>query len=164
MKKILLLLLFTSTLQSCFISKAIETRKMKREFIENNGAIPPDFGKDYTVLMVQLRGRGSYDRYLKSAAKKYLGEYIIVKTDESIDEKYPDKKKFRYVFDYSDGSTVTTQFSNGKSASSVYKKFYVYDRLKKIRYQSGAEFTFFAKAMKIYFKNLELKRISTNLF
>ena len=100
---------------------------------------------------------------MKSAVKKnYYGDYILLSTDESHDSKYADKEKYRFIFNYSSGSTRTTTYSDGLSSSSTYKRFYVRDRLTGKTYQSGAEFTYFAKAMKVYMANLEEKRIANN--
>ena len=156
MKKIIFLIILGSFMQSCFIMKAIETPKMRKEFTEKNDAIPPEFGEDKNaVLLVIKRGRNSYDKGLKSAVKRYSGKYLLINRDELVN--YTDLNKFRYIFDYSGGSTHTTHYSNGLSASSTYKRFYVYDRLNDKSYQSGAEFTFFGKAMKVYFENLNIK-------
>jgi hypothetical protein len=156
MKKLLFIVLFSITLNSCFIGKAIEVPKMRKEFTEKNDAIPPEFGEDKNaVILVIKRGRNSYDKGLKSAVKRYSGKYLLINRDELVN--YSDISKYRYIFDYSGGSTHTTQYSNGLSASSTYKRFYVYDRLNDRSYQSGAEFTFFGKAMKVYFENLNIK-------
>lgn len=156
-----LFILVTTCLVSCFGVP----QSLKNEFTEKHNAIPPDFGKEKTVFLVVLRGRSSYDKYVKSAVKKYYkGDYVFVNVKkESIDnEKFSDKNKYRYYFDYSDGSTQTTTFSNGQSASSTFKRFYVYDRLMEKRYQSGGETGLFGKALKAYMGNLEIKRQSFN--
>lgn len=150
---------------TCFVSCFGVPSGLKKEFTEAHNAIPPDFGKEKTVFVVILRGRGSYDKYVKSAVKKYYkGEYVFVnvKKESLNNDKFSDKNKYRYYFDYSDGSTVTTTFSNGQSASSTYKRFYVHDRLLEKRYQSGGETALFGKALKAYMGNLEIKRQSFN--
>lgn len=151
---------------TCFVSCFGVPSSLKKEFTEAHNAIPPDFGKDNsTVFLVVLRGRGSYDKYVKGAVKKYYkGEYVFVNVKkESINsEKYSDKNKYRYYFDYSDGSTITTTFTNGQSASSTLKRFFVEDRLLNKRYQSGGESSLFGKALKAYMGNLEIKRLSFN--
>ena len=132
-------------------------KHMKTEFTEENKAIPPTFGKDKeAVLICVLQGRGTYDRYLKSAAKNYSGPVAFVKYDELESDPYSDKTKYRYLFDYGSGSTV--HYSNGPSVNV--KRFHVVDRLENKKYESGAEFSFFAKAMKVYMANLETKRQS----
>jgi hypothetical protein len=135
---------------------------LKNEFTEKNDAIPPDFGKEETVLLVVLRGRSSYDKYVKSAVEKYYkGAYEYVDSSkESLDtDKYIDTKKYRYFFDYSDGSSYT--FNNTTTPmTSTAKRFFVEDRLQNKRYQSGGETGMFGKALKAYMGNLEIKRQS----
>ena len=151
-----LFLLIVITFNSCFISKSVDASKAKSEFTEENNAIPPAFGKKGTVLLCVLQKRNSYDKYLKSAVKKnYNGEYLLVSEAQLNSEEYSDKEKYRFVFDYSEGKKV---YSTNSSQPAVYKRFFVKDRLENKIYQSGAEFTFFAKAMKVYFENLEKKR------
>ena len=167
MKKIKFLI-FSATLfliLNSFYSCGGVPSSLKKEFTEEHNAIPPDFGKEKTIFLVVLRGRGSYDKYVKSAVKKYYtGDYVFVNVKkESIDDqKYNDKNIYRYYFDYSDGSVHTTNFGNGQSASSVYKRFFVEDRLLSKRYQSGGESSSFGKALKAYMGNLEIKRQSFN--
>lgn len=157
----LLLMIITLSLNSCFIAKSIEAKHARAEFTTENKAIPPSFGKSNAILLCVLQGRNSYDKYLKSAVKNnYKGEYVLIYPYDLSLEKYNDKEKYRYVFDYGYGSTITTTWSDGLSASSTYKRFNVYDRLEDKKYESGAEFSFFANAMKIYMANLEIKRQS----
>lgn len=134
-------------------------RHMKTEFTEENKAIPPDFGSDKnTVLVCVLQGRGSYDKYLKSAAKKnYKDEYVVISPEQMKQAPYNDTQKYRYAFDYGSGSSVSY---TGSSLSTTFKRFHIYDRLNKKKWESGAEFSFFAKAMKVYMANLEAKRQS----
>jgi hypothetical protein len=158
MKKILLLLLVCFTMQSCFIGRLIQTPKMEDAFSEKNNAFPADFDKNATILII-IKGRGSYDKYLKKAVKKnFKGNYVFIKKEDLQSTNYEDKSKFRYFFDYSNGRTQTTQYSNGQSASSTWKVFYLFDRLESNRYSSEKDFSNFGLALKIYWKNIELKR------
>lgn len=160
--KPLLVTLLCFTLQSCFIGKAIETKKARQEFTVENEAIPPDFGKNEDeVLLFVLKGRRSFDKWIKKAAKGYTGAHELVLESDMSNSKYSDKVKYRYKFDYSPGTVVTrTNMSTGRSSSSTYKRYYVGDRMSDKTYQSGAEFTYFAKAMRVYVENLNLKRIA----
>jgi len=144
-------------MQSCFIAKLIETPKMKKAFTEENNAIPPNFGQRKEVLLLVLKGRDSYDGYLKRAFKKnYFGSFVAITENELYSDKYSDKEKYRYTFDYS--SDTGYSYSNGVSGN--FKKFLVFDRLELKTYQNGKHFGFFAKAMKVYAANLEKKRKS----
>lgn len=157
---LIILIAFTFTLHSCFISGAIAKSHAKSEYTEEFNAIPPEFGQKHTIFLITLRKRSSYNKYLKNASKKYLGECILInKGDEEL-EKYSDKSVYRFLFDYSDGSTSSVYYSDGLESSVTGKRFYVKDRLKDKIYNSGFETAFFGKALKAYMENLELKRIS----
>lgn len=159
----LLFLLITLSLNSCFISKAISKSKARKEFTEENNAIPPSFGKANEVILCILKNRSSYDRYLKSAFKKeYKGNYVLIYEPDLNSAKYADKEKYRYVFDYDGGTVMTTTWSDGLSASSQFKRYYILDRLEHKKYQTGGEFGFFALAMRCYVENLEIKRLSNS--
>lgn len=147
------------TFNSCGSTSA---RHAKEEFTEEFKAIPPHFGEMNTVLLITLRGRSSYDNYVKKAAKLYKGEIVFIRNGEEILSQYNDKTKYRFVFDYSDGSS-RTQTLNNLSSTVVLKRFFVKDRLEDKMYQSGYETSYFGKALKAYMENLELKRISKNI-
>ena len=74
---------------------------MNTKFSEENNAIPPDFGKDETTLLVMLKGRKSYDKYLKKYVENiFKGKYIFVEAKDYYSGTYLDREKFRYLFDY----------------------------------------------------------------
>lgn len=158
-----LLMILTLSLNSCFILKGIESKYAKTDFTTENDAIPPSFGENNAILLCVLKDRNSYDKFLKSAVKKnYKGEYVLIYSSDLSSDKYKDLEKYRYIFDYDDGTVNTTSWSDGLSASSTMKRFYVGDRLEKKIYQTGTEYSYFANAMKIYMTNLEIKRMSSN--
>lgn len=161
-KTIIFLLSLCLTLNSCFIRKSLDVKAAKKEFTVENNAIPSGFGKNQkTVILGILRGRRSYDKWLKKVFKKnYHGNYKLISKDDISKAEYSDQTKYRYIFDYSDGTTRSATYSNGQSSSVTYKRFYLYDRLINKNYMSGAEFTYFAKAMAVYVQNLEKKRVS----
>lgn len=160
--KITIVLMLCSLLfTSCFGNKA-QAEAAQKEFTVENDAIPPNFGKDKDAIVVVVkRGRRSYDRYLKKAFEEnYHGNYEFVKQDDLSDSKYKDAAKYKYLFDYANGSTSINTYANGGTSSLTYKRFFVKDREADKIYKSGAEFRSFALAMKIYAENLEKKRIA----
>ena len=157
---ILILITSSISLSSCFISAAVAKSQAKKEFTEEFKAIPPDFGKKNTVLLIVLKKRSSYDKYLKNATKKYNGEVTFINEGEEILPEYNNKQKYRFIFDYIPGSSSTITYSNGLSSTVIAKRFYVKDRLNDIYYQTSYETAFFGKALKAYMENLEIKRIS----
>ncbi|MDQ6472376.1 hypothetical protein RB619_17145 [Flavobacterium sp. LHD-80] len=163
---LIFLFAFTFSLNSC---GAIAKGHAKNHFTEESDAIPPEFGKfDNQVLLIVLKKRSSYDKYLKSAAKRYLGKYEFITADQIESEKYNQKTIYRYVFDYDEGSSRTVHYSGNSqfhtppsSSTIIFKQFLVRDRLTNKTYKSGYESAYFGKAMKAYMENLELKRSST---
>lgn len=167
-QKIITLLLIIISLQSCgiLVKKAITVSKAKKEYTVENYAIPPEFGNNSNeVLIGILKESKNYNNYLKRKIKKsYNGNYVLISDHELNSKKYSDLEKYRYVFTYKQGTKITTsvQTINGFTSggnSYILQKFYVYDRLKKIEFISGAEFKFWAKSMEIYLKQLENQRI-----
>lgn len=160
--RVLIFVMISTTFSSCFIGKAIETGKAKNEFTAENEAIPPDFGKDkQAVILGIIQNRRSYDKYLESAFKKnYTGPYKLITAEELVSGDYDDKEKYRYVLDYQGGTTQTTIRDGGLTSSIQYKRYFVHDRFENKSYMSGAEFTFFAKALKVYVENLDIHRKS----
>lgn len=134
---------------------------MKSEYSEENNAIPPEFGKDpETVLLLKFVGSGR-DRFLKKAAKRnYDGPYEIVESGVSANKKFPDKEKYRYIIEHEMGTGYTITNASGRSTSGAFKRYYVYDRLEDKKYSSGAEFTFYAKGLRVYLDALNKKRNS----
>lgn len=157
---LLVILLFT---QSCFISKSVARSKARKTFTVENNAIPPDFGKEPTTLLVILRESKGYNRWAKKAVrKKYFGEYVFITRADLEKEEYKDTTKYRYLFDYAAGSTGSsygyTSTGVRYETTLVFKKYYVYDLKTGKTYKSGAEFTNYGEAMKAYFENLEAIR------
>lgn len=166
--KLFLYIIFTVTLltfNSCFITKTTQTpvdhtsvnqtSTTERRITEENKVVPPEFGNSNTFLICVLKDIKLYDKYLKKRTKKnYNGSYIFLKQDDLKNEIYNDKKVYRYIFDHSKRTYMT---SNG----AQYKRFFVYDRLKEKKYQLKTEFTFFANAIETYMKRLEVKRLNS---
>lgn len=167
-QKIILSLSIIISFQSCgiLVKKAITVSKAKKEYTVENYAIPPEFGKNNNeVLIGILKGPKDYNNYLKRKIEKsYNGNYVLISDNELNSKKYSDLKKYRYLFTYKEGTKITTSiqtingFTSGGS-SYILKKLYVYDRLKKNEFISGAEFKFWAKSIEIYLEQLEKQRI-----
>jgi len=148
------------TLLSFTTNVFAQQKKMKSEFTLENDAIPADFGKDNTVLIGALKGKKYYDKYLEKALKKTYGGNYVLERSSNLSSKYSDREKYRYLFDWNYGTTRTTTYSDGLQSGITLMRFYILDRLTGEKYQSGAEFTKFYKAMCIYFSNLEEVRQS----
>ena len=165
--KSLIIILAPIVLESCiFIAAAGHASTVKNAegtFTVENGAIPPDFGKNPDEIFLVIKaGRKSYDKYLiKAVEEEYQGKYeytMFARIDQS---KYADKNVYRYYFYYDPGKTVNMKDENGveNGISNTYKQFYVYDRETDTKYKTEDEFSKFAIAMKVYIKNLNEQRI-----
>jgi len=162
---ILSLITISLILYSC---GSIAEGHARKAFTEESHAIPPDFGKyQNQILLIVLKNRSSYDKYLKKATKSYLGTYEFVTEDQINSDKYRNKTIYRYIFDYSNGSTSSIIYHdtfNHNTATTrshvTFKQFYIKDRYADKTYISNYESGYFARAMKAYMQNLEIKRAS----
>lgn len=163
MNKLSFLPLIVIVLSSCAIGKSVTETKAKKEFTVENHAIPPEFGEDKnTYLIGIIQGSPQYQKYLRiNFEKAYNGKDLLLTNEEMNSEKYSDITVYRYIFGFLEGSTSSTTYSSGLSSSTTSKKYYVYDRVAKKRYITGAEFPYFAKAMEVYLEQLESKRINS---
>ncbi len=153
--------LMLSMLSSC---GAIVKSKANKYLTEEEGAIPPDFGKENTTLLF-ITHRNSYNKYLKKNTRKiYQGDYeLISKKEFESNSKYEDISKYRFVFDYSAVSPGYTVIrGDGSMRDPLYdvKKFRILDRKSEKEYVSKMTSSFWSKLQKVYLKNLNEKLLS----
>lgn len=156
LKSIIIIGLFFLNLS--LVSCGSELNKMKEEFTESKNAIPSDFGKKGTVLMVVLHNDKYYDKLLMSCVNdNYKGEVVFVNSEKNND--YSDKSKYKYFFDFTNGKEyIDVHSSNG--GSKTIKKYFLKDRNVGKIYQSNVEFKSYRNAVIAYMQNLEIKRLS----
>lgn len=166
MKRVKLILsVFTAVLilSSCgIITGAGNSSKESGQYTEENGAIPPDFGKNKSaILLVMKAGMKSYDKTLGSMTEKYYTgtfEYTLLgKLDQ---DKFADKEVYRFYFDHDPGTEVTYRSSDGSTHTTHRKQFFVYDRLNDVKYKCGSESSDWDMVVKAYMQNLDAKRLS----
>jgi len=148
----LLVVLITVLLTQTSCIRSIAQKNLTVE----KGAIPPDFGRDSSTLLVIKSGKNSYDKYLNKNFKAYEGLYQMVNRNE-INTLYQDSIKFRYVFDYN----LENKYVSGSSSGMNVRKFLVYDRITDRNYKAPLTSSFFSKIMKAYIHNLN-KAIENN--
>lgn len=124
----------------------------------DQNAIPPDFGKDTSTVLVQRTEKNKINKCLEETWQEYyFGAFKMVDKNE-IDSLYTDKSKYRYVF-------RTAIFFEPASGSGEYRtpatnnySCDVWDRSNDkvygLDYLSGG----YAGIMKNYVKELEKKR------
>lgn len=125
-----------------------------------SGVIPPEMAKEKFTLIGVMHGRKSYDKYLKSGFEQnYFGDYVLMEL-KLVDEKYPDKAKYRYLLDYNTRVTPYT-YHNGKSLVTTSTTAYIYyieDRLTGKKYTRSNGSSFFAKEIQAMTKAIERTR------
>ena len=155
--RFLVFILVLLNLNSC---GSIAKSHAKQEFTEEFKAIPPSFGEKNTVLLITLRSRESYDKYLKKYANIFKGDKVFIGIGEEQLDEFKDKFKYRFVFDYANGSSSSIRYSDGLGSSVTAKRFFIKDRVEDKEYQCGYETSYYAKALEAYFENLEIKRLT----
>ena len=160
-KKNYLIITLLSLLTLIFLSScgAIVKSKADKFLTEENGAIPPDFGKEETTLLF-ITHRRSYNKYLKTNVKKiYNSKYEFINEDQLKSEsKYNNINKYRYLFNY-DEKSYTYYSPKGGSKTGYVKKFYVLDRKSDKRFYSKLTSGLWSKLQKVYLKKLNEKII-----
>lgn len=140
------------------VSCGSELNKMKEEFTESKNAIPSDFGKNGTVLMVVLHKNHYYDKLLMSCVSdNYKGDVVFVNSENNND--YSDKNKYKYFFDFTNGKEYIDVHSSHGDFKTI-KKYFLKDRNTDKMYQSKVEFKSYRNAIIAYMQNLEAKRKS----
>jgi len=159
----LILLTFTIPLLLNSCGSMVKSSAAKKMTVEN-GAIPPDLGKDNTVLLCVLKGRNSRDKYMKKHIEKYYkGRYEFILEHEVYESKYSNKEIYRYVFDYNAGSVeVVGEDINGrvKTKNLPTSSYYILDRKTGTNYYSDAPSGYFSKLIEAYAINMEKVRSS----
>jgi len=153
-----LAILLSISLNSCFFfaSAAIAKRKAKKELTVDNRAIPADFGKNKSTMLVVKTGKKSYDKYLIKNFEEYVGDYRIVSAEALDSAKYSNKTQFRYVFNFKFEAHIITGYDGSASTINV-RRFSIQDRKDGILYQSPITSSYFGKVMKAYIENLNLE-------
>lgn len=138
---------------------AIVKSKANKYLTEEKGAIPPEFGKENTTVLFVTHHR-SYNKYLKKNVKKiFKGDYEFIREGEYGLEKYDDKNKYRFVFDY---NYISYDYTN-QSLETKYgkvKKFNILDRKTDKRFVSKMTSSYWSKLQKVYLKKLNEKLIT----
>jgi hypothetical protein len=95
-----------------------------------SGQVPPDMANEDFIIIGVLKGRKSYDKYLRKGFEGYTGRFEL-KTAEEITASYT-VEKYRYILDHD--REVTTYFDGTKYVNNKCYRFYIYDRKEKKKY------------------------------
>ncbi len=136
----------------------VSTSRVAQKITVESGEIPPEMvTEDFTLIGV-LKGRRSYDRYLKKKFSDYTGDYILA-TKEEIEKKYSDVNKYRYIMDYQSETDVKAGLdSYGQVQSTTGYRYSILDRKKDKEYYRKSRSSAFAKEIEAYLLAIELAR------
>lgn len=151
-------LVLTFSLSSC--GQLVKSMAVKRATV-SRGAIPPEFGKEKTVLLCMITGKNSYDKYMKKhVTAQYHGEYEFVLPKDLEAENYKDVSKYRYVFDRdkSSYSRYTPQKASGQTTYTT-SSYFIFDRKTNKTYEFSMTSSFYAKIIQGYMIGLEKERL-----
>lgn len=153
------LLLMTIALFGCKSAK-----KLSKEFTVANDMLPPDFGKEETTLLIVMKDRNSFDKYLKKHFKSnYNGEYEFVLPDELSKKPYTNHDKYLYAFRCEAVHETETRYSsrtNSHKTLTIKKYlFYIVNMKEREPYKSNYKSSSFGKHIEAYSLALERKRI-----
>ena len=166
--KLLKLLILTAVipflLNSC---GAMEAGKYQEKITVENGSIPPDLGKDDSIIICVLTGRNSRDKYMKKhITENYQGNYEFVLQSDLTSDKYNDTDLYRYLLDYEASTTKTTRTDNKTGRTSFVdvpvSKYYIKDRKSNEIYSSNIKSGHFARLIEAYSINMEKVRSANN--
>jgi hypothetical protein len=171
MKKIftITLLIFISIQFTACLGALIESTTEKNVTVEK-GAIPPDFGKDNSTLLIITHSNKSSEKKTidKIASKNYHGKYEVLTRKEFDNEQYNNLEKYRYILfmDEGVGGNITTRTTTGNlttidnSPTTTYR-YSIVDRKENKDYKCPVNGTLYTKIIEGYMVNLEKQRISS---
>lgn len=146
-------LLIIFILSSCSATNRITVEK---------GAIPPEFKKHKTTLVCVLKGRKSYDKYMKRNMKSnYRGKMVFLEKGQLRGNKYEDLDKYRYLLDCDEERNV--DIMTHRTTSYTYR-FYILDRKTDKSYYAPGRSSFFGKLITAYATNLEKERTKAPVY
>ena len=124
-------------------------------------AIPPDFGKDNAVILVELTEKNKINKHLEESFEKYYtGEFEMVEKEDLNSKKYSDKTKYRYVFRTAIFFQPASGSGDFRTPATNNYSFDVFDRLEGKGYGLSYEAGGYGGLIKNYVKELEKKRKS----
>ncbi len=138
----------------------------KRETTIENGAIPPDFGKEDVVMLCVLAGYKAYDKQMKKqVSENYFGKYEFITKKQINSSQYENVEKFRYLFDSEEGAVNTPSHDSRGERLLTYDTdftFIIVDRKNKVTYKSPFKTITFPAVIEAYMINLEALRLANN--
>ena len=154
------------SLTSCgeWVKAMIDKSKALKVITIENGAIPPEFGRNKTTLLCQIEGRKNHDKYvIKNVSENYHGKSVFIQKHMLNSEEYEDVSKYRYYFSIDKEVKKSTSFNvatgRNETHNIVTTSYYILDRKEDIAYECPMKSNAFGKMIKAYMTNLEAVRL-----
>lgn len=113
----------------------------------SKGAIPPEFGKDSTVLLLIKNKPNRYNKHLVKIFSEYLWKFELVDYKDLYSSKYSNKRIYRYYFNY--------EYICPNPGELIYVKlFFIQDRIEGKRYDAHCHSSYTGRILKAYVNNL----------
>ncbi|MBN8788693.1 MAG: hypothetical protein J0I84_16520 [Terrimonas sp.] len=137
------------------ISSCRTTGGVAKKITVKSGQLPPEIATEDFILVGQLAGRKSYDKYLRKNFEKYTGKYVLA-TEKELNTTYADTEKYRFVMDYNRESRSI--MVNGQFSEATSYRYYILDRKENKKYTRKSGSGQFSKEIEAYLKAIELTR------
>jgi len=146
MKKLALVIAVPFLLSGCF--------SYSKNINKNGNHLPPDIGKEKTILWVVTHDKKKYDTYLENCFSKYYKGDVVFVPFGTYPKQYSDNSVYRYQFDY-----ITTGISIDRNVTTEHRDFRIIDNVKKKTYQTDFQGFKWKSLMKAYVQKLEKLRV-----
>ena len=158
--KVLILWSLFGISSTLLISCAPSIDRFRKVIKADDIQIPTDFGKKDGTMLVIIKGKRNFDRYIeKNFEENYTGKYVFILEGEERDPDYKDVGKYPYIF----GQDVSVQFfkNTGTKNFGVYKygAMFLIDRQTKKLYQTKERNAAWSRLMRAYIQELEATRL-----
>ncbi|WP_207497145.1 hypothetical protein [Aridibaculum aurantiacum] len=132
-----------------------------RSISANETAVPPDFGKEQTTLLVLNTDHTHINRTIHSSIEKfYTGPFEMVDPTMINSSKYSDRQKYRYMFRTTVRYTEAVNMGMSRMAPSFTFNYDVVDRLQGKQYGNAKSTGTYKNWIETYVKRLEQVRIA----
>lgn len=107
----------------CLLAFNLTLRSQEMELV------PPDFGKDTTIILVEETERDKVNKEFEEIFEKYFpGSFLMIPASTYSDTKYKDRKKYRYVFKTRIKFVAATGMGPTRMPATFEYAYQIYDR------------------------------------
>lgn len=121
------------------------------------GEIPPDMEReDFTIIGV-LKGRKSYDKWVRKGFANYTGRYVLATISE-IKEKYSNVDEYRYYIDFDKEVEIDYDWEAERDVKTTRYRYHIVDRKRKKKYVRVSTTKAFARQLEGYVMAIDVAR------